>query len=272
MSPDNSQEVKKVFRALTALLFIGSIVLTIVGLSALKQYTYIGRDVPAYNIISVQGEGEAFMAPDTATFTFGVTREAATVAEAQAHVSERIEEVLAGLESFNIEEKDIRTESYNAYPRYEFQEREFIAQTTIFPGPPRGDSERVLVGYEVSQRISVKVRDLDQLSGVVQKLGELNVDNLNGPNLTIDDEDALVAEAREKAIEDARGKARDIARELGVKIVRVVGFGEYGGGSNYGYGGDFARAESLDGAVTKVEIPAGENKSVVNVTVTYEIK
>jgi len=258
-----SNEIKKSLRALTALLFIGSILFTVLILSELKEYTYIGRDVPAYNTISVQGEGEAFQAPDVATFNFSVTREASSVAQAQTEVSERISEILDGLGEFQIEEKDIKTLSYNAYPRYDFLE-------TICPlglNCPRG--ERVLAGYTVTQTISVKIRDLEKLSDVVQKLGELNVDNLNGPNLSIDDEDALIAEAREMAIEDAEEKARQIAKDLDVRIVRVTGFSE---GGPYGFGGDFdiARSEAL--GAPKVDIPIGENRAVIQVNVTYEIK
>lgn len=268
---ENKTVIRKSLNAIFLVLILGAVFLAALSISALKEYTYIGRDVPAYNTISVEGEGESFMAPDTALFTFSVTREAGNVSEAQTQVSERIDEVLTGLGVFNIDEKDIKTVNYNAYPRYEYGVQPVIAELGVATSFPRSN-QRQLVGYEVSQTISVKVRDISKLSEVVQRLGELNVDNLNGPNLTIDDEDELIADARDAAIADAEEKAKSIAKALGVRLVRVVNFSEWGGPS-YGYGGEFAlaREESFDSA-PKVEIPTGENKATVTVNISYEIK
>lgn len=256
--------VKRSLTALFVVLVLGAVFLAALTLATLKEYSYIGDDVPNYNTISVEGTGEVFLKPDVAEFTFSVNREAATVADAQSQVSERIDEVLEGLDEFDIEEKDIKTVNYNAYPRYEYRDMRLS-----FPS----QSERVLVGYEVNQTISVKVRDLDRMNDIVQTLGDLNVDNLSGPNLTVDDEDAAIAEAREKAIEEARNEARSIARALGVSLGDVVGYGEWGNPQPSFYRGGAAMEDAaMEIKEQSVAIPVGENKITIQVNVTYEIK
>ena len=93
-------------------------------------------------------------------------------------------------------------------------------------------------------------------------------------NFTIDDEEELKREARREAINDAEKKARELAKDLGVRIIRVVNFSESGG---YPPIARFAVAESFaldDGArgAPAPEIPVGESKITSRVSITYEIR
>ena len=96
---------------------------------------------------------------------------------------------------------------------------------------------------------------------------------MSGLTFTIDEEEKVIAEAREKAIEDARGKAEELSKQLGVKMVRVVNFSESGNYPVpiYGYGRGGA-VEVQDAKSTPPAIPTGENQIVSNVSVTYEIR
>jgi len=71
-----------------------------------------------------------------------------------------------------------------------------------------------------------------------------------------------------------REKAEELANQLGVSLVRVIGFSENGGGYPvpyaYGRGGDMMVA--MESKAVAPEIPAGENKIISNVSVTYEIR
>ncbi len=105
-------------------------------------------------------------------------------------------------------------------------------------------------------------------------MGGLGASQVSGLSFTIDDENELQAKARQEAIDDARGKAEELADQLGVSLVRVVGFSESSGGYPpipyaFGRGGDMAVMESK--AVVP-DIPTGENKIISNVSVTYEIR
>ena len=131
----------------------------------------------------------------------------------------------------------------------------------------------MLRGFQVSQTLNVKVRDTKKAGDLLSGVGSLGASSVSGLSFTIDDEDALQAEAREKAIEKARGKAEQLAGQLGVSLVRVVGFSEDGGGYPMPM---YARAEmafgDFESKMAAPEIPAGENKIVSNVSVTYEIR
>lgn len=259
----------------------GAVVLVLVLLSAflfmktlseIRAYHFIGGGVPVTNTVSVQGTGEVFAVPDIATFSFSVIEERATVSEAQAAAAERINSAISFLEESGIEETDIRTTSFNLYPRYEFP-RVVCPQFGPCPG-----GERMLAGFEVTQSVAVKVRDTAKAGDLLGGIGEIGVQNVSGLNFTIDDEDALKAEARGKAIEDAEAKARQLADDLGVRVVRVVSFNENNHGVPYFARStmDFAVEESVAGfggaEMAAPKLPAGENKIVSSVFVTYEIR
>lgn len=252
----------------------GSIILVLLLLSSflfvktvgeIKAYSYIGGGVPVSNTVTVSGEGEAFAVADIASFSFSVIEEDLTVAIAQEAATKKMNIALALLREADIDDKDIKTTAYNIYPRYEYS-RQVCNQ---FSCPP---SKRELKGYEVSQSISVKVRDVSKAGAILAEIGGLGVNNVSGLSFTIDDEDAIKREARKEAIDDAQKKAKELARDLGVRLVRVVNFGESGAQPYYA---SFAKTEMaiMDGVGGAVpEIPVGENKVISRVTITYEIR
>lgn len=225
-----------------------------------------GRDMSdPYNTITVEGTGSAAMVPDTARITFTVLESAAEVGAAQDAATKRTDDVLASLDEMDIDERDVKTLSYNVSPRYEYN------QQPCYPGvlcPPSGASR--IVGYDVAQTVEVRVRDTAKAGEVLAALGGLGVQNISGPQFVVDDESAVSAEARAEAIEEARTKAKELAKELGVRLGKVVSFSEGGYGNPYGYGkgGDMMMEASGNRALT---LPVGENETEITVMITYEI-
>ena len=223
-----------------------------------------------YNTITVTGTGEAVVIPDIAQIDFTVTENAATVTEAQAQATERVDAALEAVKQLGIEEKDVKTTYYSVNPRYEYNN-----QTCGYgmPCPPSGPP--TIVGYEASQSIQVKVRDTSKAGQVLETLGSLGVQNISGPHFTVDDEDAVRAEAREEAIKEAREKAKVLAKQLGVRLGKTVSFYENEGGypMPYGYGKGGAMDAAMETRVSAVapSLPMGENETTVSVSVTYEI-
>jgi len=258
-------------RQLTNLLVVFLAVLSLFFLfkfiNEVKQGSYIGREAGSQNTINVAGEGEVFAVPDVATFSFTVSDKQADASEAQRVVTNSMNKILEALEDQDIDEKDVKTTSYNIYPRYEYKQ----IQCFSYPCNP---SERVLSGYEVSHRVLIKVRDTEDTGTLLALVGEMGADNVSGINFSIDDEEELKEEARALAITDAQEKAERLAKDLGVKLVRIVSFYESNGGNYY------ARAESAsfdlayggDDIAPKPSIPTGENKISSSVNITYEIK
>lgn len=223
-------------------------------------------DMPQ-NVITVEGVGTVTAVPDVAriTYTFSETADAAAAAQEQA--ARKSNAALALLrDDFGIEDKDIKTTSYNISPKYNRPQPCFNGFCPEY--------EQTIVGYTVSQSVEVKVRDTGKAGDVLSALGAAGIKSVYGPSFTIDDPDALKGEARSKAIAMAREKADMLAKELDVRLVRVVNFWEnsgglpyteraYGLGAGAAYGGDVAAAPDL---------PTGENEVTSQVSITYEIR
>lgn len=236
-----------------------------VALLAVDAIMKLFEPRPAYgNIITVEGAGEVTAVPDIATVSFSVTEEAQTASGAQDEAAQKVNVALALLrDDLAIEESDIKTTSYNVYPRYNQPQ-------PCFGGICPEYVQRI-VGYTASQSVEVKVRNTDQAGEVLSALGGAGVSNLYGPSFTVDDPEALQAEAREMAIADARAKAKALADDLGVRIVRVTGFWENSGGYPVPYYDKVGLGGSAE-ARPVPDLPVGESEVRVTVSVSYEIR
>lgn len=248
-----------------------TVFLAVQTVNAIKSFNYIGRGENERNLITVTGEGEAFAVPDVAEINFTVSEEADTVPEAQELATEKMNAVLAALEDAGIEENDIKTIGYNVYPKYEYSRTDALCYDAgAYICPPIG--RQVIVGYEVSQSVSVKIRDVETAGDILATIGGLEVSNVGGISFTIDDEEAIRDEARDEAIADAQDKAKQLAESLDVKLVRLVSFNESGGPYPY-YAKDMALGLGGEAAVRIApELPVGENKITSTVSLTYEIR
>lgn len=261
-NPSKLLESPRVEKLTALFLLVASV---FVALLALQSFTKLFEPRPPVgNIISVDGEGKVTAIPDIATMSFTVSEEGVTASAAQDTATKKIHVALALLKDLGIEDRDVKTTSYFISPKYSYQ-------PPCYGGfcPP---IESRIVGYTASQTVEVKIRKTDDAGAVLSKLGDAGVSNLYGPNFTIDDLDALRASARAEAIAEARDKAKKLARDLGVSLVRVTGFYENGGPIYYGYGKGIAEFGGDGVPEADPSIPAGENEIVVYVTVSYEIR
>lgn len=255
--------------AAAAALAMLALFLVVSTVGALKGLRFVGSGVSATNTITVSGEGEVFAVPDMATFSVTVRERADEVADAQDTATEKVNEIIDYLEAQGVEEKDIKTADYSVYPQYEYE------QAACREGycPP---GRQVLRGYEVSQTLSVKVRDTELAGALLSGVGSRGASEVSGLSFTTEDEDDLRAEARQLAIDEAREKASELAGQLGVRLVRIVGFSEDGSYPPmpyaYGRGGATMDMAVAQEAKLAPELPVGENKITSYVNVTYEIR
>jgi len=244
-----------------------AVFLFIATIGELKGLRFIGSGVAATNTISVSGEGEVFAVPDIATFSVSVRETAKEVKDAQTAATKKGNDIIAYLKGEGIEEKDVKTTDYSVNPQYEWTQRVCPEGGYCPPG------KQVLTGFQVSQTLSVKVRDTKKAGDLLSGVGSRGATEVSGLTFEIDDEDVLKAEARDMAIKQAKEKAEVLANSLGVSLVRVVGFYENEGPiyPMYGIGGA-ERAMDISVKSAPPEIPVGENKIVSNVSVTYEVR
>lgn len=244
----------------------------IAALGAYAYYTYkaAGGVYTGQLNISVRGTGEILAKPDIGQFSFSVLAEGENAAEAQDASAEAVNAIIAYLTEAGVDEDDIKTQYYNLNPKYRYEERVCAPNMYCPPG------ERVTDGYEVSQSIMVKVRDLDQSGELISGVGERGATNISNLQLTIDDESVLKAQAREQAITDAQEKAQELAEDLGVRLVRMTSYWEDEGPyyPAMGYGGEMMAMDASEEAMVRTapSIPTGENTITSNVTISYEVR
>lgn len=258
----NTEETQKILKWVRVALVVLALFLAVETLGALKSLRNID---PQYNSISVTGEGEAVSIPDLASFSFSVSADAKLANSAQEQVTKKVDAILAGLKKLGIEERDIKTTDYSVYPKYTYEP--MVCSSSYCP-----PSRQVPDGYTASHGLSLKVRKTEDAGKALALVGDGGATNISGISFTIDDPDTILDEARAEAIRDAKRKAKVLAKELDVRLVKVVSFYDNaGGGGPYyaeGFGGDMVKT-AVSVAPT---IPAGENKVKVSVTVTYEIR
>lgn len=253
-----SSKGNRILGALTLVM----VILTLASVIILNLNRAEQTEYPA--TITVEGTGEVVAIPDIATFSFAVEAEAETADEAQGESAESINGIISYLEESGVAENDIETTSYNLYPRYTFTERICPAGSFCPPG------ERVQDGFTVSQRVSVKVRDTEQAGALISGVGERGATNISSLDFTIDDTEALEAEARSEAIANARAEAETLAEDLGVQIVKLTSY--YENAPTRGMDSRFMAVEEASFDVPTPNLPAGEEKTMVTVNVTYEVR
>lgn len=233
----------------------------------LSSVRYVGAGIAPGNTISVSGYGEAVAVPDIATFSFSVVSEKPTVAAAQADATTKANAATAYLKSAGIEAKDIQTSDYSVSPMYDYVQR--ACANGYCPG-----GEQVLRGYQVRQTTTVKVRDTEKAGELLGGVGGTGATEVSGLRFTFDDPNKVEDEARQKAIADAKSKADELAKQLGVRIVRVVSFNESGSGAPmpYAYGRAEVANQTFDSKAVAPDISTGQNKVTSSVSVSYEIR
>jgi len=153
--------------------------------------------------IWVSGLGEVTAVPDIATLRLGIQAQAASVAEAQTQAVEAMNGVMAALTGNGVAEEDIQTQYFS------------ISQVTRWDG----EKEEV-VGYQVTNMVTAKIRDIDKagliIDAVVEAGGDLT--RIDSIDFSVDNPSAYYGEAREKAMAEAKAKAEQLARLAGITL------------------------------------------------------
>lgn len=160
--------------------------------------------------LDVSATGTVTRAPDLATIGAGVVTQSTRAADALAANARRMTDTIAAVKRAGIAERDIRTQSISLQPQYRYGDNQ----------PP------VLTGYQASNWIEVKLRDLPQAGAVIDALVAAGANQIDGPNLTIDHPDAALDEARAQAIAKARARADLYAKAAGLSVGRIVRISE----------------------------------------------
>lgn len=206
-------------------------------------------------IISLTGHGEVRSAPDLAYVTSGVVTQGATAAEALAANTTAMNDLFAALKASGIEDRDIQTSNFSVQPRYDFQ---------------NGQAPK-LVGYDVSNNVTVTLRKIEGLGPLLDKLVQNGSNQISGVSFDVAKPQDAMDEARKLAAADATRKAKVYATAMGVELGPVMQVSEASAGQPPMpmVRGTMMKA---DMAAAPVPVAAGEQTIAVDVNITWEIQ
>lgn len=205
--------------------------------------------------IAVVGQGEAEARPDLARFRVGIEVRRPTVSAARDAGSEAQARVLNALREADIEAERIRTTGLSLVPDYAYRE-----------------GGRELLGYRMRNQVEVEVRDLTALPRILDAAVSAGGDasRLQGIEFSLIDPRALRAEARQKAMEDARATAEQIAALAGVALGAPLSIEDVASGGSTLPVSMGLRAEASAAPPPPVE--PGVTKARVQLRVRYAIR
>ena len=202
--------------------------------------------------ITVSGEGSVFAVPDMAVITMGAIAEAKTAKDAMDEVSEITAAILEQLSGFEIALRDIQTSDLSLNPIW--------ANRNDNVQRPRID------GYQASNRVTVRIRNLDDLGTVLDAVLSDGANRLGGLQFTLSDPKPAMNDARRLAVADAAAKANLFAEAAGVELGALISLSE--SGARMPRPEMLSMARSADAGVPMAE---GETEVRAGVTLVYEI-
>ncbi|MDC8754207.1 SIMPL domain-containing protein [Erythrobacter sp. sf7] len=196
------------------------------------------------------------VAPDMATIGAGVTSEAPTAVEALRMNSAEMQKVIDRIKALGIAEKDIQTTGINLNARYDYD---------------REGQRQIFRGYQVSNRVSVKLRKIEDTGKVLDALVAAGATDLSGPNFSIENDDAAKDAARKRALERATDRATAYAAMLGYDGARVLSVRESISGSGPMPESAMLRMSADMPSAAPPPVQPGMVSTGISISITYEL-
>lgn len=220
----------------------------------------LAEATPPPRQIVVTGVGEASAKPDIALTQLTVLRSAETARAALDDANKAMAEVLDAMKGLKIESRDLQTSGFSITPQYRYDQK-----------PDGTQSPPVLVGYEVRNTLSVRIRDIASVGALLDKAVSLGVNQGGDINFTISDPAPIRSAARQDAVKDAMATAKTLADAAGVTLGPVVSI-DTGGHEAPPMPAPMARMALAAPQMDKsVPVEAGENTVQATVRMVFEI-
>src|SRR5688572_20786367 len=184
------------------------IVLLSLGLILFTVTLYIYRPVQnRLTRITVVGDAQTKIAPDTAVVTFSVVTQGKQALDAQQENAKKSEAVKTAVEAITQNAKtEIKTSDYSLSPEQDYYS---------------GKMPKIL-GYEVKNTVTVSINDLNQVGAIIDAATKAGANSVEGIRFIIGETSPAQGDALALATKQAMAKAESIAQSLNGRIVRVV--------------------------------------------------
>ncbi len=244
-------------RSLTSVSALTLAVLSMLVLSACAAPAQAQTSTPAPladqpHTIAVTGAGTAYGAPDVATAQIGVqTRDADAVKATSANTT-KMTAIITALKAQGIAEKDIQTTNFSVSAQ----------QDVDASGQPKGT-----LTFIVDNTVSITIRDLTKVGAVLSASVDAGANNIYGVSYSVADQVALEAQARDKAMADAKARAAQLAKDAGTTLDGPISISEAVNSGPVPY---FAARDAMAASASApVPVQSGQVSVQIQVNVTY---
>jgi uncharacterized protein len=165
---------------------------------------------PKLTRITVIGESQTKIAPDTAVVTFSVVTQhsqALTAQQENARKSESVKQAVESLETAAANKIEIKTDNYNLSPEHDYSSSGRMPK---------------IVGYEAKNTVTASILDLSQVGAVIDAATKAGANSVEGISFVVRQDSPAQGEALALATKQALAKAEAIAKSLNGRIARVV--------------------------------------------------
>ncbi len=198
--------------------------------------------------ITVVGTGEVRGTPDVADLTLGVSGRGPTATDVLRTIADRAQKVIDVLHGAGVADEDIQTSDLSVQPVFDDHDR--------------------ITGYEATNTVTARIRDLSRAGGIVDAAADQAGDaiRVQGISFSIDDDSKLLAAARTKATKRARAQAEQLAGGAEVEVGDVQSISETSTALPLSYSG-----EAADRAAATPVQPGSQVVSV-SATVVFSLR
>lgn len=224
--------------------------------TALISLPAMAQEESLDHTITLQGVGEVAGAPDMATLTSGVISQADTARDALTQNNAAVNKLMNLMRDMGIEDRDLQTTNFSIQPLYERNNEN---------NNTRRDPK--VIGYQVSNSITVRVRDLDQVGAVLDQAVTVGANSIDGITFSVSEPDEMYNDARRAAVEDAMQKAELYADAAGVTLGDITRITE----ADYGRPQQENFAMARMASDSAVPVASGELTFSSRVSIVWEI-
>jgi len=210
--------------------------------------------IPDGTLLDITATGKTTRVPDLATIRAGVVTQAPTAAAALSDNANRMSAVLSALKRAGIQPRDVATANVSLQPQYRYEDNK----------PP------VITGYQATNTVSIRFRDIAKSGAILDALVAQGANQIDGPNLSLDQPDAALDEARVDAVKRAQARAQLYAKAAGLSVSRILAIAE--GGEIAGPPPPMPVYRMAAAKAADTQVMPGESDVTVTITVRFLLK
>lgn len=210
--------------------------------------------IPDGTLLDITATGKTTRVPDLATIRAGVVTQAPTAAAALSDNANRMSAVLSALKRAGIQPRDVATANVSLQPQYRYEDNK----------PP------VITGYQATNTVSIRFRDIAKSGQILDALVAQGANQIDGPNLSLDQPDAALDEARVDAVKRAQARAELYAKAAGLSVSRILTIAE--GGEIAGPPPPMPVYRMAAAKAADTQVLPGESDVTVTITVRFLLK